>query len=168
VRLATEAGPSEDRIVAHGTVAGLDGSATPAVTFTAAGAERFTIWLRAGGASNVRDTIVAGTACDLLRANETTALIRGSRQGTAVDTEHHATIGAFTSSAGRNSVSCRHVPFGPGGRRGRLREQRPFIVERGSPADGLTGFWLLFPGIAAIVLGIPLAARWRRGSLKPA
>ena len=58
---------------------------------------------------------------------------------------------------------------GPGSRlraRERLREERPFIVERGSPGDGLGGLWLLFGGIAAIVLGVPAAARWRLGSLK--
>ena len=166
VRLATEAGPAGERVVARGTVAALDGPSTPAVTFASAGAERLTVWLRAGGLSNVRSTVVAGTACEVVRPDGTISLIRGSRQGAAVETDHHATIGAFTSAAGRNAVACRHVPFGRIGRRGRLREQRPFIVERGSPGDGLGGMWLLFPGIAAVVLGVPLATRWRAGSLK--
>ena len=26
--------------------------------------------------------------------------------------------------------------------------------------------WLLFPGIAAVVLGVPIATRWRAGYLK--
>jgi len=166
VRVATEAGPDDERIVARGTVAALDGPATPAVTFTTAGAEKFTVWLRAGGLSNVRDTVVAGTACELVRGNESTALIRGSRQGTSVQTDRHATIGAFTSSAGRNAVTCAHVPFGRVRGRGRLREERPFVVERGTPGDGLGGLLLLFPGIIAIVLGVPAALRWRAGSLK--
>jgi hypothetical protein len=166
VRVAMEAGPADERVVARGTVAALDGPATPEVTFTTAGAETFTVWLRAGGLSNVRETVVAGTACDIVRANETTAQIRGSRQGTSVETDHHATIGQFTASAGRNAVTCAHVPFGRLRTRGRLREERPFVVERGSPGDGLGGLWLLFGGIAAIVLGVPAAARWRIGSLK--
>jgi len=166
VRVATDAGPADERIVARGTVAALDGPATEAVTFTAAGAETFTVWLRAGGLSNVRDTVVAGTACELVRGNETTAQIRGSRQGMSVQTDRHATIGALTSSAGRNTVTCAHVPFGRVRTRGRLREQRPFVVERGSPGDGLGGLLLLFPGILAIVLGVLAALRWRVGSLK--
>ena len=166
VRVATEVGPADERIVARGTVAALDGPATPAVTFKTAGAEKLTVWLRAGGLSNVRETVVAGTACDIVLANETTAQIRGSRQGTSVETDHHATIGAFTSSPGRTAVTCAHVPFGRLRGRGRLREERPFIVERGSPGDGLGGLWPLFGGIAAIVLGVPAASRWRTGSLK--
>ena len=153
------------RVVARGTVAALDGPATPAVAF-ATPLGTFTVWLRAGGLGNVRETVVAGTACDIVRANETTAQIRGSRQGTSVETDHHATIGQFTAPAGRNAVACAHVPFGRLRTRGRLREERPFIVERGSPGDGLGGLWLLFGGIAAIVLGVPAAARWRLGSLK--
>jgi hypothetical protein len=80
--------------------------------------------------------------------------------------EGAATIGTATSGPGVNAVVCRHVPFGRAGRRGRLREQRPFLVERGTPADGLRGMWLLFGGVAAIALGVPAALRWRAGSLR--
>jgi hypothetical protein len=167
VRLATEAGPSERRVVARGTVAALEGPATPAARFTTPRAETLTVWLQAGGLSNVRDTIVAGTACRITRSDGTTSELRGSRQGTAVDTDHHATIGETTSSAGANAVSCRHVPFGGWRGRGRLNRERPFVVERGSPGDGLRGLWLLLPGLAGALLGIPVTIRWRAGSVKP-
>lgn len=168
VRLATEAGPDEARVLARGTVAALDGPATSPVTFTTDPAEEITVWLRAGGLSNVRETVVAGTTCDLLRADGTTARIRGSRQGSSVQTDDHATIGATRSGAGVNAIACRHVPFGRVGRRGRLRRERPYIVERGNPGDGLRGMWLLFPGIGATVLGVPVAQRWRAGRLRRA
>ena len=167
VRLATEAGPADERVVARGTVAALSGPSTPAVRFTTADAQTVTVWLQAGGLSNVRESIVAGTACRIVRANETTSEIRGSRQGTSVETDRHATIGETTTAAGANAVSCRHVPFGRLRGRGRLEEERPFVVELGSPGDGLGGLWLLFPGLAAALLGIPVALRWRAGSLKP-
>lgn len=51
-------------------------------------------------------------------------------------------------------MSCRHVPFGPGGRRGRLLDEDAFVVERGSPADRLAGLWPLFSGILAIIAGV--------------
>jgi hypothetical protein len=162
VRLATEAGPSSDRIVAEGTVAALDGPAATPATFTAGGGEQFTVWLRAGGASNVRETVVAGTACDLARPDGTGAHIRGSRQGTSVATDHHETIGALRAAAGANTVSCRHVPFGPGGRRGALRDEHAFVVERGTPGDGLRGLWPMFGGILAIVAGVVAFTTSRR------
>jgi hypothetical protein len=168
VRLAGEAGPSDERVVARGTVAALGGAPAPAARFMTGQPEQLTIWLRAGGLSNVRDTVVAGTACRIVRANESAAVIRGSRQGTSVQTDDYATIGETTSTEGTNAIECAHVPFGPGGRRGALMEERPFVVELGSPGDGLRGLWLLFPGIAAALLGIPVAIRWRAGSLRPA
>jgi hypothetical protein len=168
VRVAREAGPAAGAVLARGTVAALGGRPAPPVRFTTAGAETLTVWLQAGGLSNVRDTVVAGTACELRRPDGSTVRIRGSRQGTAVSTDDHATIGVVVSAPGANTVACRHVPFGRAGRRGALRRQRPFVVERGSPGDGLRGLWLLFPGTAAIVLGVPLAMRWRTGSLRAA
>jgi hypothetical protein len=167
VRLASEAGPAQERILARGTVAALDGPPAEAVTFGGAG-ERVTVWLNLGGASNVRETIVAGTECELVRPDGGRERIRGSRQGASVATDHYETIGDATLAAGRNAVSCRHVPFGRRRSRGRLREEHPFVVERGSPGDGLGGLWLLFGGSAALVLGVPAAMRWRAGSLKPA
>ena len=43
----------------------------------------------------------------------------------------------------------------------------PFVVERGSPGDGLGGLWLLLGGSVALVLGVPAAMRWRTGTLNP-
>ena len=163
VRLAMEAGPADERILARGTVAGLDGPPTPAGEFDAAGGGPVTVWLQLGGLSNVRETIVAGTACELGGAQ-----IRGSRQGASVETDGHATIGEFNTAAGANAVTCRHVPFGRRRTRGRLRDEHPFVVERGTPGDGLRGMWLLFPGIAALGLGAVAGARWRAGTLKSA
>ena len=168
VRLINEAGPSGDGILARGTVAALNGPPTPPAAFRTAGAVPVTVWLRAGGLSNVRESIVAGTACTLSRPDGSTAEFRGSRQGASVETDAHATIGTATTGAGANAVTCRHVRFGGIRNRNRLDEERPFIVELGTPADGLRGLWLLLPGLSAALLGIPVALRWRAGSLRQA
>jgi hypothetical protein len=168
VRLASEAGPAQERILARGTVAALEEPPAAAAEIDNPVSEPATVWLNLGGASNVRETIVAGTECEHVRPNETRQRIRGSRQGTAIATDHYETIGKLTLGAGRNLVSCRHVPFGRVTRRGRLREEHVFVVERGSPGDGLRGLWLLFGGAAAIVLGVPAAMRWRSGTLEDA
>jgi hypothetical protein len=168
VLLIIEGGPQEEKILAAGKVAALDGRSTRAATFTTAGDEKVTVWLRAGGASNVRDSIVAGTSCAIVRADGTTDAIRGSRQGTSVAVDRYATIGVFRSAPGANAVTCRHVPFGRRRNRNRLREERPFVVERGSPASGMRGMLLLFPGIGVALAGIPVAQRWRAGRLRPA
>jgi hypothetical protein len=161
-RLATEAGPAQERILARGTVAALDGPLAPAAEFDAPGGP-VTVWLNLGGPSNVRESIVAGTTCELGGTE-----IRGSRQGASVATDHHETIGEATLTTGLSAVSCRHVPFGRIRTRSRLRREHPFVVERGSPGDGLGGLWLLFGGSAAIVLGVPAAMRWRAGTLTSA
>jgi hypothetical protein len=41
-----------------------------------------------------------------------------------------------------------------------------FGSERGSPGDGLGGLWLLIGGSVALVLGVPVAMRWRAGTLE--
>jgi hypothetical protein len=167
VRLASEAGPAQDRILARGSVAALEGGPAAPASFESSGAPA-TVWLNLGGLSNVRETIVAGTECELVRPDRSRQRIRGSRQGTSVATDHFETIGELTLGAGRNLVSCQHVPFGRVTRRDRLREDHTFVVERGSPGDGLGGLWILFGGAAAIVLGVPAAMRWRAGTLVPA
>ena len=166
VRLALEAGVDDARVVARGTVVPLDGSPASAVTFTSGAGERFTVWLREGGPDNVRESIVAGTECAVTRPDGTAARVRGSRQGTAVATDHNETIGTFTTAAGTTAVACRHVPFGGWRNRGRLRDEHSFVVERGTPGDGLAGLWLLLPGLAAAGLGLVTALRWRAGSLR--
>jgi hypothetical protein len=60
-------------------------------------------------------------------------------QGTSVATDHYETIGAATLGAGRNLVSCRHIPFGRVTRRERLRREHGFVVERGSRTTGWAG-----------------------------
>lgn len=168
VGLASEVGPAQEGILARGTVAALEGApAAPASVVTQV-SEPATVWLNLGGLSNVRETIVAGTECELVRPDGSRHRIRGSRQGTSVATDHFETIGALTLGAGRNVVSCRHVPFGRVTRRGRLRQTHAFVVERGSPGDGLGGLWLLIGGSVALVLGVPAAMRWRAGTLERA
>jgi hypothetical protein len=166
VRLAMEAGVDDANVVARGTVASLEGPPAPAVTFRAGAGERFTVWLNEGGLSNVRESLVAGTECAATRPDGTVARVRGSRQGTSVATDHDETIGTFGTSAGATAVACRHVPFGGWRNRGRLRDQHRFVVERGTPGDGLAGLWLLLPGMAAAGLGLVAALRWRAGSLR--
>ncbi len=168
VRLALDAGPDDSRVLARGTVAALDGEARPAVAFRTPRAEDVTFWLAAGGLSNVRDTVVAGTTCVMGRADGSTVEVIGRIQGTAVNTDDHATIGTAKTSAGANAVLCRHVPFGRIGRRGALRRERPFVVERGTPGDGLGGMIPLFGGIAAIVVGVLLGRFWPGGTLRSA
>ncbi|HEV7772126.1 MAG TPA: hypothetical protein VGO48_02420 [Conexibacter sp.] len=167
VRLISDAGVDDARVVARGTVAALDGPATPPVAFEARAGERFTLWLHEGGASNVRESLVAGTECTATRPEDTAARVRGSRQGTSVATDHDETIGTFATGAGTTAVACRHVPFGGWRNRGRLRDQHAFVVERGTPGDGLSGLWLLFPGIGVAMLGGWALVRWRAGSLRP-
>jgi hypothetical protein len=168
VRLASEAGPAQERILARGTVAALDGPPAAVAAFASPGGEPATVWLNLGGLSNVRETIVAGTECKLVRLGGGGERIRGSRQGASIATDHFETIGKVTLGAGQNRVSCRHVPFGRASRRGGLREEHAFVVERGSPGDGLGGLWLLFGGTAALILGVPAGMRWRAGTLKAA
>jgi hypothetical protein len=166
-RLATEAGPAQEGILARGTVAALEGATAPPVEVESPGGAA-TVWLNLGGLSNVRASIVAGTECEAVRPDGSRETIRGNRQGAAVATDNYETIGDAALGDGRNLVSCRHVPFGRIRTRGRLRREHAFVVERGSPGDGLGGLWLLFGGSAAIVLGVPAAMRWRAGTLRPA
>jgi hypothetical protein len=168
VRLASELGPAQERILVRGTVAALDGPPAATAAFDNPAGEPATVWLNLGGLSNVRETIVAGTECELERPDGSRQRIRGSRQGASIATDHYETIGEVALGAGRNLVSCRHVPFGRVTRRGRLREGHPFVVERGTPGDGLGGIWLLLGGSVALVLGVPAGMRWRAGTLKPA
>jgi hypothetical protein len=166
VRLASEAGPAQERILARGAVAALDGPQAATASIVSPVAGPATVWLNLGGLSNVRETIVAGSECELVRPDGSRHRIRGSRQGASIATDHFETIGEVTLGAGRNLVSCRHVPFGRVTRRGRLRQEHAFVVERGSPTDGLGGLWLLFGGAAALVLGVPAGMRWRSGTLE--
>jgi hypothetical protein len=168
VRLVMDAGPEDRRVLARGVVAALDGDARPAVAFRTAAAEDITFWLVAGGLSNVRDTVVAGTTCVMRRADGSTVEVLGRIQGASVATDDHATIGSATTTPGVNAVLCRHVPFGRLGRRGALRRERPFLVERGTPGDGLAGMIPLFGGIAAIVGGVLLGRFWPGGTLRSA
>jgi hypothetical protein len=102
------------------------------------------------------------------RADGSTVEVVGRIQGTSVTTDDHATIGSAETAAGANAVLCRHVPFGRIGRRGALRRERPFVVERGTPGDGLGGMIPLFGGIAAIVGGVLLGRFWPGGTLRSA
>ena len=104
----------------------------------------------------------------LRRADGSTVEVVGRVPGTSGTTDDHATIGSATTAPGANAVLCRHVPFGRIGRRGRLRQERPFVVERGTPGDGLGGMIPLFGGIAALVGGVILGRFWPGGTLRSA
>lgn len=89
VQLAQNAGPAEDRIIARGTVAPLNPgnlniSQRSETIFETTDPGDVTVWLQLGGPGNVRESIVAGTACALTRGDGTTDEIRGSRQGNVV------------------------------------------------------------------------------------
>lgn len=167
-RLATESGPAEERVLARGTVAALGGPAATAATFTSEAGGKVTLWIEAGDNDATRGTVVAGTSCEIARDDGTSELVEGRVQGASIETDRYATIGETTATAGPNVVTCRHVPFGQLRTRGLLAEEAPFLVERGTPADGLGGLWLLGGGIVVLLLGIWAAIRWRTGTLRPA
>lgn len=167
-RLASESGPAEERVLARGTVAALDGPAASAATFTSEATDSVTLWIEVGDNDATRDTVVAGTSCEVARDDGTSELVEGRVQGAAIETDRYATIGETTASAGPNVVTCRHVPFGRLRTRGLLAEEAPFLVERGTPADGLAGLWLLAVGVVLLAVGVWAAIRWRTGTLRPA
>ena len=51
---------------------------------------------------------------------------------------------------------------GPGSR---LRDERRFLVVRGRPSERVGGFFLLFGGLAAALLAVPVGVRWQAGRL---
>lgn len=167
-RLASESGPADERVLARGTVAALDGPAASAAAFTSEAAGEVTLWIEVGDNDATRDTVVAGTSCEVARDDGTSELVEGRVQGAAIETDRYATIGETTASAGPNVVTCRHVPFGRLRTRGLLAEEAPFLVERGTPADGLAGLWLLAAGVVLLAVGVWAAIRWRTGTLRPA
>jgi hypothetical protein len=79
VRLASDAGSAQQRILARGTVAARDGPPAEAVAFEGSD-EPATVWLNLGWLSNVRETLVAGTECELARPDGSRQRIRGNRR----------------------------------------------------------------------------------------
>lgn len=165
--IARDAGPADDRVLARGTVTSLSSPERSTTTFEASEPGDVTVWLELGGPDNVRSSIVAGTTCELDRADGSSAEIVGRVQHTVVATDGHETIGTAAAGEGSNEIACHHVPFGTAADRAALEEQHDFVVELGTPGDGLGGWWLVIPGIAAVLLGIPLAIRWRAGNVRP-
>lgn len=165
VELAAGSGPQDEDVAARGVAAALGGPDTPVTSFRATDGERFTVWLRTGGGTTRnREVVVASVGCRVARPGRPDALFRGSRQGTAVTVEDDATIGVFTAGEGVNRMVCRHLRFGRRTRYERLRRERPFLVVRGEPET--RGWWLLFGGIGAAVVGVPVAGVWRTGRLR--
>ena len=166
VQLTAHAGPSEEETEARGVVAGLDGPDAPPARFTAPSERSYTVWLDLDDVRQInRDQVVAATACEASGADGSVATFRGSRQGSSVTIESTSTVGTFSVPRGATVVGCRQFPFGRRGRRGRLREERPFLVARGKPSAGTGGLVLLFGGLAAALLALPLGIRWYAGRL---
>lgn len=168
VMIARDAGPSDERILARGTVAAIDSRERSETRFETDEPGAATVWLALGGPDNVRESIVAGTTCTLRRAGGSGDVIEGRVQGTVVATDGYETIGQTTVGAGENVIACRHVPFGPIAAQGALHQEHDFVLERGTPGDGLSGWRLVIPGIPAALLGLFLFIRWKAGTVRPA
>jgi hypothetical protein len=112
-----------------------------------------------------RDQVIGATACTVRRGDQTVVRFRGSRQGTSVTIGSRSTVGTFSVPEGSAVVRCRQLRFGRRARRGRLRDEREFLVVRGRPSDRIGGFLPLFGGIAAALLALPLGRLWYAGRL---
>ena len=159
--------PGRDEAVAAGRVAGLDGPDTPVVRFRGGG--DYTVWLTLDGVtlSNHRERIVAATNCAAEFADGGSVRFRGARQGSSVTVGDRSTVGTFEAPEGAVRLSCRQQPFGRRGRRGILREERPFFIAAGKPGVGWQ-LWLgMFTGIGLLVLAFPALGRFRAGRLQP-
>jgi hypothetical protein len=104
VRLASDAGSAQQRILARGTVAARDGPPAEAVAFEGSD-EPATVWLNLGWLSNVRETLVAGTECELARPDGSRQRIRGNRR--ARRSPPTTTRRSARPRSGRAETSCR-------------------------------------------------------------
>jgi hypothetical protein len=157
-----------DDAVASGRIAALSAPATQAVTFTAAVAGPYTVWVDTGGAlaTGTRDVIVAAANCEATLADGTTTSFRGAVQGSSVVLGDVATIGTFDAVEGSVEVACHSERFGRRALRDQLEQERTFIVTAGSPPGGWLPFVALFTAIAALILGLMALGRGWLGSLR--
>jgi hypothetical protein len=165
--LVEDASYAEEDVVAEGTVGALDQGPAEVATFTAGGAEPFTVWIDTDGIweSNRRENVVAATSCVASLADGDEATFRGSRQGNAITIEDDSTVGWFTAAEGGVEVACQQVPFGRRRTQSWLDDEHPFVVVAGKPASPIAGFAVLSASIVAILLGIGALTRWARGRL---
>jgi hypothetical protein len=163
VRLAGAA-PGEGEELASGTIAALDGAATPAVTFTGAGGD-YTVWLDHDGIFNddVSEQVVAATNCVGQLPGGGEARFRGAIQGHSVTIGDQSTIGTFHAGPGEVTIACAQARFGNYRTHGRLREQRPFVVAPGLPPAGWGTIAAITAGILGAGAGLASLARWRGG-----
>src|SRR5215207_2174631 len=90
------------------------------------------------------------STCSRGRASRTASSRRGTAGPRVGDVEH-----AGWPPAHRGAAGDLHR---------RLRDEDAFVVERGSPADGLAGLLPLFGGIRAIVAGVVAFTTSRRSA----
>jgi len=171
VDLVRTSGFDQEDVVAEGVVAALgdEGGGEPA-TFTAGGADPFTIWIQTDGIdeSNERENVIAATACAADLAGGGRPDFQGNRQGSAVTIEDDSTVGWFTAAEGEVTVRCHQEPFGQARTRGWLEDEHGFVVARGKPAAPWGSFAVLSGAIVLLLLAIAVLTRWGRGRLVPA
>lgn len=148
VRLVNEAGPQDEDVLARGSVSSRDTSDPSVVRFQTPRAQTLTIWAKTGS----NESVTSGTECELTRADGTRQRIDGGNQGASLTIGSNATVGKLKSLEGTNTVVCRQTRSSASG--------YGFIVERGSPGDGLRGLWLLLGGIGVVILGIVAIVLW--------
>jgi hypothetical protein len=167
VGMVRSAGYDDEDVVAGGTVGALDAGPAETATFTAGGADPFTVWIDTDGIfeENRRENVIAATSCVASLAGGDEADFQGNRQGNAITIEDDSTVGWFTAAEGEVEVACEQVPFGRRGQRGWLDDEHPFVVVAGKPASPLAGIAVISVSVVALLLGIAAVTRWARGRL---
>jgi hypothetical protein len=167
VGLVSAAGFDEEDVVAEGTVGALEQGPAEVASFTAGGADPFTVWIDTDGIfeENRRDNVIAATSCVATLADGDDADFQGNRQGNAITIEDDSTVGWFTAAEGEVEVACEQVPFGSHRTRGWLDDEHHFVVVTGKPASPIAGIAVVSASVVALLLGIGAMTRWARGRL---
>jgi hypothetical protein len=167
--LIETSGPSDEDTVAEGVVGALGGDGGTSATFTAGGADPFTVWIDTDGIfeENRRDNVVAATYClaHLPGGGDDEADFQGNRQGTSVTIGDESTVGWFTAAEGQVEIACEQRPFGQRQTRDWLDDEHRFLVVRGKPSAPWSDIVVLTLSVGVGVLGAMLLARWHRGRI---
>ena len=142
VRLVDAATIPEDEVVSRGLAGSTMGfdqdSATPA---------QFTVYLESNSSSsNVVDVQVSRISCLVELSDGTTRTVRGANQSTSTQINGTASIGTFTATPGRVSVSCEAAD----------NTRYNLMIATGGPRLPLSAFGLVFGGIGVLLVGIVL------------